>query len=72
MLSKSMGRASEPQDMRKRRTLREEAARIKSGLNKESSPEDASEVLFDSLVEGQQHIITLECDYNTSCSGVAV
>ncbi len=53
MLSKAMEGASEPQDIRNGKALLEEAVRIKSDLNKDSDPQDASEVIFDSLVEGQ-------------------
>ena len=53
MLSKAMAVASAPQDIRKRKTLLEEVVKIKSCLNKYSNPEDASGVIFDSLVGGQ-------------------
>ncbi len=53
MLFKAMEDARDPQDIQKRKTLLAEAARIKSDLNTDSIPEDASEVIFDSLVEGQ-------------------
>ena len=53
MLSKAMDAATEPQDIRKRERLLEEAVRIKSDLRKSSQLEEANEVIFDSLVEGQ-------------------